>query len=231
MAKFMYYNFGHLLSSFDQRWLQQDKLASYSDVIYAKSGALQNCWGFIDGTVRACGRPGIIQRSFYNGHKRFHGLKFQSVVCPNGLIANLYGPVEGKRHNSSLLAATCLLEKLEMFSFSPDNTPLCIYGDPTYHLRTHLQTGFTGAQLTADAERFNKKMSSVRVSVEWVFGDIILHFAFLDFKKNVKVSLSPIGKMYVVRVILQNVHTCLYRSTTSTSFGMDPPSLRLYHQS
>ena len=29
----------------------------------------------------------------YNGHKRVHGIKFQSVVAPNGLIANLYRPV------------------------------------------------------------------------------------------------------------------------------------------
>ena len=29
----------------------------------------------------------------YNGHKRVEALKFQAVVAPNGLIANLYGPV------------------------------------------------------------------------------------------------------------------------------------------
>lgn len=28
-----------------------------------------------------------------NGHKTIHALKFQSVVAPNGLVANLYGPV------------------------------------------------------------------------------------------------------------------------------------------
>jgi hypothetical protein len=28
----------------------------------------------------------------YNGHKRVHSIKFQSVVIPNGLIANLAGP-------------------------------------------------------------------------------------------------------------------------------------------
>ena len=28
----------------------------------------------------------------YNGHKRVHAIKFQSVVAPNGLVANLYGP-------------------------------------------------------------------------------------------------------------------------------------------
>ena len=34
-----------------------------------------------------------MQRIVYNGHKRVHGLKFQSVALPNGLIANMYGPV------------------------------------------------------------------------------------------------------------------------------------------
>ena len=43
---------------------------------------------------------------------------------------NLYGPVEGKRHDSSLLAESGLLEKLDMFSFAPDGTPSCFYGDP-----------------------------------------------------------------------------------------------------
>ena len=29
----------------------------------------------------------------YNGHKRVHALKFQSVALLNGIIANMYGPV------------------------------------------------------------------------------------------------------------------------------------------
>ena len=33
------------------------------------------------------------QRIVYNGHKRVHALKFQSIVTPNGLISNLHGPV------------------------------------------------------------------------------------------------------------------------------------------
>ena len=36
---------------------------------------------------------GDYPRVVYNGHKRVHSLKFQSVVVPNGLIAHLYGPV------------------------------------------------------------------------------------------------------------------------------------------
>jgi len=75
----------------------------YADAIQAKGAALDICWGFVDGTVRAICRPKVNQRVVYNGHKRVHSLKFQSVVAPNGLIANLLGPVEGRRHDAAML--------------------------------------------------------------------------------------------------------------------------------
>ena len=58
-----------------------------------RGSPLTNCFGFIDGTVRPICRPGESQRIVYNGHKRVHSLKFQSLAIPNGLIANMYGPV------------------------------------------------------------------------------------------------------------------------------------------
>ena len=35
----------------------------------------------------------VSSRVLYNGHKRVHALKFQSVVLPSGMIAHMYGPV------------------------------------------------------------------------------------------------------------------------------------------
>ena len=61
--------------------------------ITVRGAPLQNFFGFIDGTVRPIARPGDNQHILYNGHKRVHALKSQSVVLPNGLIANMYGPV------------------------------------------------------------------------------------------------------------------------------------------
>jgi len=58
-------------------------------------------------------------------------------------------------------------------------------------------------------------MSSVRVAVEWVFGDILNFFKFLDFKKNLKSGLSPVAKIYIVCALLHNARCCLYGSTTS----------------
>ena len=40
----------------------------------------------------------------YNGHKRKHAWKLQSMATPIGLIANLFGPVEDCRHDSGMLA-------------------------------------------------------------------------------------------------------------------------------
>ena len=57
---------------------------------------------------------------------------------------------------------------------------------------------------------YNKSMSEVRTSVECIFGDIINYFKFLDFKRNLKIALSQVGKMYVVCAILQNALTCMY---------------------
>ena len=94
----------------------------------------------MDGTVRPICRPKQHQKAVFTGHKRVHALKFQSVVTPNGLIANLFGPVEGRRHDSAMLA---MLEQLEQHSFNLDGQPLCIYRDPAYPFNAPLHGGQT----------------------------------------------------------------------------------------
>jgi len=77
----------------------------YDQVIAKGGAALDNCWGFVDGTARPVCRPSENQRAIYNGHKRVHSIKFQAVVLPNGLVGNLFGPIEGRGHNRFMLAA------------------------------------------------------------------------------------------------------------------------------
>ena len=74
----------------------------YANAVPDKGAALGN-WDFIDGTVRALSRLNEFQRILYNGHKKVHALKFQSAVAPNRFMTNLYGPVEGKCHDSGML--------------------------------------------------------------------------------------------------------------------------------
>ena len=70
-----------------------------ADAVAAKGAPLQNCIGFIDGTVRPIARPSQHKRTCYSGHKRTYALKFQSVMLANGIIGHKYGSMQGKRHN------------------------------------------------------------------------------------------------------------------------------------
>ena len=51
-------------------------------------------------------RPSLFQRVVYNGHKRVHALKFQSIVVPNGIILSMWGPCEGRRHDVTYATVT-----------------------------------------------------------------------------------------------------------------------------
>ena len=105
---------------------------------------------------------------------------------------------------------------------------MCLYGDPAYPLRTVLQAPYRNAVLTPQMTTFNKAMSQVRVSVEWVFGDVANYFKFIDFKKNMKIGMSSVGKQYIVSALLRNALTCLYGNQTSQFFGLDPPHVLEY---
>ena len=66
------------------------------------------------------------------------------------------------------------------------------------------------------------------MSVEWLFEDIIDFFRFLDYRKNLKIGLSSVGKIYIVFDLLRNAITCLYGNQTSEFFDLETPTLEEY---
>jgi hypothetical protein len=189
--------------------------------------------GFIDGTVRPMCRPSDVagthdaQRRVYSGHKRVHALKFQGVVVPDGMIMDLWGPVPGSRNDGYLLAQSQINRRLAQAQVGAP-IQYKLYGDAAYRTDTHITSGHKGANLTRAQVQENRSMSKARECVEWGFGKIVVQFAFCDFKKNLKVFLQPVGRLYYVAAVLTNFHTCLYGSQTSTYFGLRPPSLEDY---
>ena len=65
----------------------------YARAIQKNGSPLHNCFSFRDGTLQLICQPDLYERIVYNGHKRVHGLKYQYVAVPNGMIANMYGEV------------------------------------------------------------------------------------------------------------------------------------------
>ncbi|XP_062571196.1 uncharacterized protein LOC134233231 [Saccostrea cucullata] len=219
---------GHRIERLNHPWLSHAKLDEMATAISNCGAPLSNCWGFIDGTVRPICRPQSYQQLVFNGHKRVHGLKFQCITTPDGMIAHLFGPIEGRRHDAGMLRESDVEHQLQQYMTKANNDVYSLYGDPAYPLSPYLIPPFRGGVISANQMRFNKRMSAVRVCVEWTFSKILNLFAFLDYKKNQKLYLQPVGKYYRVASILTNCHTILYGSETGTFFGIDPPSLQEY---
>lgn len=227
---FLYDRWGGKLRSLNQPWLSLGKLQQFCAAIHARGAPLQNCWGFIDGTVRPACRPTFHQREVYNGHKRVHGLKFQAIVTPDGLIANLYGPESGRRHDAYLFQASGVLPYMQQ-NMNVNGQPLCLYGDSAYPQAAHIMRPYLG-NLTPQQEQFNTAMARVRQAVEWGFGDIVRYWAFLDFKKNLRIFQAPVAKLYTVGALLTNCLACKYPWAGGRVgyFNLDPPSLQEYLQ-
>ena len=126
-----------------------------------------------------------------------------------------------------MLAESGLLQDLQQNAVFPYGHLMYLYGHPAYPLRVQIQQPFRNAVLTTQMQEYNARMSSVRESVEWLFGNIVNYFKFID-KKNLKIGLSSIGKMYIVSAIMRNALTCLYGNETSTFFKLDRPTLHDY---
>ena len=151
------------------------------------------------GVAIAIARPTRGQRLWYSGHKRRHMQEFQAIVVPYGLIVHLYGPVEGQRHDSSILRISGLMEQLEQMSLDGANPGdvFALYGDSGYLLKRGLHTPFSGVNLTQVQTNHNVEMSSCGICVEWSLAQIRRKFAFLDLKANQRLLMQPVGMYYV----------------------------------
>ena len=153
ITNMVYNKHRHRLSSLQQEWLSPVKLQRYAETIHAAGSPLDNCWGFVYGSlIQVADTP---MARIYNGSKRISDMKFQSVVEPNGLIAHLYGLLEGKHHDCTMLCESELLPQLDLYSRSLTGNPLCIYGDMKYPMRQQLQMPFHDKDLTPAQQAYN----------------------------------------------------------------------------
>jgi len=98
------------------------RLADSCDIHYP-AGSFR-VFGFHDDTVIATCRPAsgptpngerhdnYIQMAFYNGWKRHHGYKYQTLELPNGMCADMYGPTSFRHNDLELLRDSNLNGKL-----------------------------------------------------------------------------------------------------------------------
>jgi hypothetical protein len=215
------------------------RMEYYAERIANKCGWLvHTVWGFIDGTLRRTCRPSYFQKLLYSGHKRAHGIKFQSVVTPDGLFACFFGPINGNRHDSYMLARSELIPKLQDFmpaqneregiADAGDNSIFSLYGDPAYPQSLYIFGGYRNPPPGSAQSRWNTEMSKIREVVEWGFANLISNWAFLDFKASMMIFQSPVAKYYIVAAFLCNLRTCFYGNQIMDYFDCDPMTIDDY---
>ena len=208
--------------------IHQQRIPYYADRVSNKCGNLvTNVWGFIDGTLQKICRPVLLQKHMYSGHKRVHGIKFQSVVTPDGLIALLFGPINGNRHDSYMLRESGLLPQLHQL-MPLNGVFYSLYGDPAYPQSAYLFGGYRNAGNGTPQAAFNTAMSAIREPVEWSFKEIIAQFSFLDFKTSLRIFKFPVAKYYVIAAFLTNIRSFYYGNQTATYFNAQTYTLDEY---
>jgi hypothetical protein len=187
--------------------------------------AVLRCIGFLDGTLRPICRPSRGQRACYNGKDRVHGLKYLAISDPTGLVLYMYGPIEGRHHDSYLVLEGRLHELLGR-AF-PDRT--LVFADSAFALHRTVLPAYRSFYLDNPASvELNRAISSVRIGIEWAFKHIAAEFAFLSSVSQQRVLLMPLAKHYRVATLLSNAITSLYGNQTSSYFQLRPVSLQEY---
>ncbi|KAL1943754.1 hypothetical protein VTO73DRAFT_4199 [Trametes versicolor] len=227
----------HLLDFDSNRLLSPQQLASYAASIRDAGAPTSTVWGFIDCTIRRIARPSRFQRAAYNGYKKYHALKYQAVLIPNGLFAHLFGPWEGRRTDPFLLSESGLLDRCAKHAVrldADDGTPVehryfQLFGDPAYGVSPLLISPYSGPGQRSKREQiFNHRMSSVRIEVEHGFGIVLSTWPFLYTFWKHRVYMSPLGRYYRTAVLLTNARSCFHPNQVALHFNCRPPELDEY---
>jgi len=138
-------------------------------------------WGFIDGTFVEVARPGdgqiFDQQEIYNGHKKGHGLMYQGLSTPDGLISSPIGPYEGRINDVNMLEQSGLKQKLRsVMGHLPAAERRYLYGDKGYFAGYYGVIGAVkarrGKALGESDWYANVFMSTYRVEIEHAFGTV-----------------------------------------------------------
>ena len=117
------------------------------------------------------------QAALFNGHKWKHGLQYQGINSPSGLILNCFGPRPGRNNDVKLLRDSGVLNVFHLLTYGGQVYRL--FGDAIYPLMNNLYRPFINPVAGSVQAQFNTIMSRSRTSVEWSFGTALVTHAQL----------------------------------------------------
>jgi len=206
-------------------------MATWATLVWNQTHASPRIIGFLDGTwIEVC-KPALdaIQRELYNGYYGGHGLKYQALVAPMGLILDLFGPIVGRMSDSTMLRLSQLEAKLQQISAAV-GWQVVAYADSAYAQGPHIMRGLKRNMLhTALMRELQAVLNGPRTSVEWGFGIVKAEWPFICVRRKHRVYLSPVGRIFPLAALLSNCRACHNGGNQiSDYFRATMPSLEWY---
>jgi len=243
---FMVTNWGYLLTNNFDFWVPHLQSCSASIRFKAIEKGVTfprefNIFGFTDNTMNSSCRPGggpardgeqaprndpNLQRAWYNGWKKLHGLKWQTVDLPNGMNAHVWGACS-VRHNDIWMLNNSNLNAIIAAAQMDQPHQYCIYGDSAYATlyQSHRRARHNYDDLNDRENIENRVMSSLRETIEWDYGDVARYFPFVKVKQVLKMRRMPVADIYLTAMIMRNALNTIKPNNTAIYYSNRPPTL------
>ena len=201
-------------------------------------------FGFLDCTDFRTTRPGSgpmpdgnrrpfafeIQRELYSKYFRAFGLKYLSILLPNGMTAAVFGSTLSTADNGLINMSNLSAYLLSLLQILlPSGLYPSLYGDAIIQLTPVLQScqkNPNNRQLV-----WNKRMSAVRQAIELDYGMLFNLFRIMIHGEellHVYNNGEEVFRLGIVCFFLKNCYICFNGSPTNSIFESSPPSLEEY---
>ena len=187
-------------------------------------------FAFIDDTMHATCRPGgnedegpaaprvptDVQEAWYNGWKKLHGMKWQTIIIACGMDIHVFGPLSARSNDLTALGKSCIEDLLRALFEEMGNLFYLLFGD----------SAFVPCDVMATNETYpGRGMCSVREPIEWSYKDVKTLWKYCDYKHVLKIYKQPVAKIFFVCMLLRNALVALHGCQTTGYFEMLPPSV------
>ena len=174
-------------------------------------------------------KPTHFQSSQYDRHKKGHGLKFQTLEGPDGLGISCVKAFDGRRRDGFIFRQSNLENFWRNHPIASNYRKLADSAYPTINWTLSLFKRLPGQELAPDRHAFNTTYSPMRTCVEWGYEKVVRHWAFIDFRKQMKIELVRVEAMWHAAFWLTNVVTCIRGGNQiSEYFDLSPPTAEEY---
>jgi hypothetical protein len=184
----------------------------------------------MDGLRQNVSRPSDNQtrKALWSGYVKGACLLWGGLVAPDGLILGLWGTEDGEplsgRHSDPSFVTDNLLVALQLYGFHV----LC---DGIFRHQEGIVTPLPKRKSLAKkglVKEDSRKMSGMRVPVEWTFGRLQEMFKMPFMPEKSKVYASKVCASLRVAAIIYNLVVCSRGSQVTKYFRMRPPKARRY---